>query len=191
MISEQFKATVQTNDILKIKIMLKNSLTMDLSFNQFKEMLNYALSFVPNLIEQHDDTLFESQNNWTKDYASALKVDLVDNFSADRIAHLKEVQTFVYADEISQQQRQNQTKSILVPRNTENQTGSRDSHDENHQSTPTSRDSMAALIAGIGVAATSLLFGVIKGWTIVTVASTVVIATCVVGGVTYYLVKKS
>lgn len=173
MITEQYKIAVQSKDIERVKIMLKNSLTQDLTFNQFKAMLDYTLKFLPNIIEEHDRETFESKSNWTKQYASSLKNDLVDNFSAERIAHIKEVQTYVYADEISKQKIS---------------TGEPQARPES--ATNTDSKSMATLIAILGVGAASILFGVIKGWSIITIATTSVIASCVVGGVTYYLVKN-
>ncbi|MGG3449765.1 hypothetical protein [Domibacillus aminovorans] len=185
MISEQFKVAVQSKEIEKVKIMLKNSLTMDLTFNQFKEMLDYALKYFPNIIEKHEGEKFESKDNWDKEYASSIKVDLVDNFSAERIEHIKEVQTYVYADEIARKKQAAYSQGSIssAPK------GSVQTRRES--ATNADSQSMATLIASLGVGAASILFGVIKGLSIVTVTTTAVVASCVIGGVTYYLVKKS
>ncbi|QWH39343.1 hypothetical protein EXW53_21680 [Bacillus mycoides] len=177
MITEQFKAAVRSKDVERVKIMLKNSLMQDLTFNQFKKMLDYTLKFLPNIIEEHDGEIFKSKSDWTKQYASAIKSDLVDNFSAERIEHIKEVQRFSYADSNSNQ------KASPIPKN--------DRQPSDESGTNIDSESMVALIAALGVSAASILFGVIKGMSIVSIATTTVIASCVVGGVTYYLVKKS
>ncbi|WP_274307958.1 hypothetical protein [Solibacillus daqui] len=190
MISADFKKAVQIGDEEKVKMMLKNSLTMDLTFNQFKSMLEYTLKFIPNIIESHDGSKFESKENWDKDYASLLKYDLVDNFSAERIQHIKEVQQYVYAAELkTQQQSQSNTSQqrIQQPRanyqNVNNQSGQ--SYESNMDS-----QQIITLIAALGVGVVSILLGVLKGWSIVTIAATAVIATVVVGSITYYVVKK-
>ncbi|KMN41288.1 hypothetical protein [Lysinibacillus sp. LK3] len=190
MISADFKKAVQIEDEEKVKMMLKNSLTMDLTFNQFKSMLEYTLKFIPNIIESHDGTKFESKENWDKDYASLLKYDLVDNFSAERIQHIKEVQQYVYADELKkQQQSQCNTSQQQVQ---QPKLSSQNSNNRLNQSDESSADSqqVITLIAVLGVGVASILLGVLKGWSIVTIAATAVIATVVVGGITYYVVKK-
>lgn len=181
MISADFKKAVQIGDEEKVKMMLKNSLTMDLTFTQFKSMLEYTLKFIPNIIESHDGSKFESKENWDKDYASLLKYDLVDNFSAERIQHIKEVQQYVYAAELKSQQQVQQPRANY--QNVNNQSGQ--SYESNMDS-----QHIITLIAALGVGVASILLGVLKGWSIVTIAATAVIATVVVGGITYYVVKK-
>ena len=43
-VTQEFKQAVLQNNNLKTKIMLKDSLLVDTSFNQFDEMLRYAES---------------------------------------------------------------------------------------------------------------------------------------------------
>lgn len=184
MISEQFKSAVQSKNMERVKIMLKNSLTQDLTFKQFQTMLDYALKNLPDLIESHDGTEFGSKTNWDKQYASAIKVDLVDNFSKERIAHIKEVQSYVYADEILKQNQAERTKA------SNNSKG----NIHNNQESIVDHDLQAIvkIIAATGVAAVAVVaFCLFKGLTIVTVATSTAIASCVVGGVTYYFVRKS
>lgn len=184
MISQEFKNTVQAGNIERAKIMLKNSLTMDLTFNQFKQMLEYALNYIPNIIETHDGTAFEPQENWNKKYASLLKVELVDNFSAERIEHIKEVQRVVYEAELKQQIAESESSKKTSHTGTNSNTGQ-----QSDQSNVDSQQ-IITLIVSLGVGVASILLGVLKGWSIVTVATTAVIATVVIGGITYYIVKK-
>lgn len=191
MISEGFKKAVQLGDEEKVKIMLKNSLTMDLTFNQFKLMLEYALKFFPNIIDAHDGTDFEPKENWDKDYASLLKYDLVDNFSEERIAHIKEVQQYVYADELKKQlqsqnntlQSQKQPNQKISPQSTITRTSSTNESNVDSQY-------IIGLIVALGVGTASIILGVIKGWAIVTTATTAIIASVIASGITYFIVKK-
>ena len=41
-VSNEFKEVVQEKDILKVRIMLKDSLLIDRSFTTFEELVNYA-----------------------------------------------------------------------------------------------------------------------------------------------------
>lgn len=176
MISADFKKAVELRDEEKVKMMLKNSLTMDLTFNQFKSMLAHAVGFIPYIIEPHDGTIFEPKENWNKDYASLLKYDLVDNFSAERIEHIKEVQLYVYTDEIKKQQ-ENSNDDINSP-----------SDKSSEFSFDTQR--IITLVMALGVATASIIIGVVSDLSIVNVATTAIIATIIIGGITYYIVKK-
>lgn len=191
MISAEFKKAVQLGDEEKVKIMLKNSLTMDLTFNQFKAMLEYTLNIMPNIVEAHDGTHFESKGKWDKDYTSLLKYDLVDNFSAERIAHIKEVQQYVYADELKKQL-QSQSNTLQPWKQPSQQTNPQTATIRTRSTNESNVDSqyIVGLIVALGVGAASILLGVIKGWAIVTTASTAVIASVIAGGITYFIVKK-
>lgn len=170
MISEAFKKAISDKDFDRARIMMKNTLTMDLTFKSFQEMLDYALKYHPEIIERHDGGEFAPQEDWDKLYSSLIKVDLLDNFSAERIEHIKNVHTYIYSDEIDS----SEYNSI---------------DEKDSGTTPNSRN-MIVLITTIGVAAASIIFGVIRDMSIVTIATGTVIATCIIGGVTYYLVKK-
>ncbi|WP_060665664.1 hypothetical protein [Bacillus sp. CHD6a] len=198
MLSNKFKEAVMAQDITRVRLMMKDSLTMDLTFRQFQEMLDFAVSRIPGLIEVHDGTTFEGKSSWNKDYASDLKVDLIDNFSSQRIAHIKDVQRFVYADKIvvEKQYAAPETQAVQVAisptrePSQHNQTYPRVSGQSQSSSRNMDSSTMATLIPTLGVAAVSILFGVIRNAAIVKIATTTIIATCVIGGITYYLVKK-
>lgn len=182
MITDVFKKAVEDKNIQRVRMLLKNSLTTDLTFNQFQEMLDYCIHRLPEIIEKHDGERFDmNKTNWNKTYASNLKVDLMDNFSIERIAHIKEVQKYVYKDKILENQ-QNKQKST----NHQNSRPSTGTH--------TSSEQLGSIIAALGIGAATLVFSVIKGYSIVTIASTTtaaaVVTYCVVGGVKYYLVKN-
>lgn len=91
-ITNAFREAVNTGDIKDIRIMMKNSLLVDLSFNEFEEMERIALSDVCNLYDKHDGCeLLLNETMWDDNYMNGLMVDVVDNFSRERVAHLKKV----------------------------------------------------------------------------------------------------
>ena len=172
MITQPFKQAVDQKDLDRVKIMLRSSLSNDLTFKSFQEMLTYALNQFPNLIELHDGMEFSNASVWTKTYASEVREDLMDNFSAERIAHIKEVHEYVYAKERHEQ---------LNPTAATTQGTKR--------ATPSVN--VVSLITTLGVAIASILVGVLMDLSIVTLATTAVVASIFIGGITYYLVKKS
>lgn len=198
MLSDKFKEAVIAGDINRVRIMMKNSLTMDVTFRQFQEMLDYSVARMPGLIEVHDGATFEGKTNWNKNYASDIKADLMDNFSSERIAHIKKVQRFVYADKVVVEEQNAAPEIQAIPVSNSsirvsselNQTYPRVSGHSQSSSRNMDSSTMVSLITTVGVAAASILFGVIRHATIVKIATTTVIATCVIGGITYYLVKK-
>lgn len=195
MLTNKFIEAVRAQDIDRVRMMMKNSLTMDVTFRQFQEMLDYAVARVPGLIEVHDGTGFEDKTNWNEDYASDIKADLMDNFSSARIAHVKEVQRFVYADKVAVEEQYEVPGVQSVPTSSTRKPSQHNPNyqrvsSQSHTTRKTDSRTMVTLITTVGVAAASILFGVLRNGTIVKFATTSVIATCVIGGITYYLVKK-
>ena len=89
-ITNAFRDAVENGNVIGIRIMLKDSLLVDLSFNEFEEMERIALSDVCNLYDKHDGCdLLLNETMWDDNYMNGLMVDVVDNFSRERVAHLK------------------------------------------------------------------------------------------------------
>lgn len=175
MITQPFKQAVEARDMERVKIMLRGSLSTDLTFEKFKEMLAYAVDRIPDIIKPHDGKAFPDRSRWTKAYASEVREDLMRNFSAERIEHLQAIHQLVYASEL-QRQLQKERENTSASKGT----------------LPKAKSSVnvTSLVAAVGVGAASILVGVLMNLSIVQVATTAVVMTLVVGGVTYYLVKK-
>ncbi len=102
--SDYFSEAIEEKNIRKIRIFLKNSLTSDTSFKTFNEMEAMA-SKVSGLYDRHNGESFDlDKNNWNDNYLAKLKVELIDNFSHERIEHLKNVITYL---EVSKNKRTN------------------------------------------------------------------------------------
>lgn len=81
-LSDDFKDAVDSHDVLMTRIMLKDSMLVDLTLRQFEERLAYAESNMDDLYDEHDDEAFnEDVTSWTEDYLAEQMVKLVNNFS--------------------------------------------------------------------------------------------------------------
>ena len=100
-ISSEFSSAVQHGNLLRARIMLKDSMLVDPTFNQFDSMLGYAKSIAPDIIMCDDgEELEEDRAKWDLQLMNLEMVRLVTNFSLRRIKHLKEIISVVRADEI-------------------------------------------------------------------------------------------
>ena len=100
-ISKEFSDAVQADNMIRVRIMLKDSLLMDPSAALFDEMLSYAERSMGRIRDSHDGAIIDNNADaWTVDYLNDQMVDLVDNFSDERIALLKKMVCTLYADKI-------------------------------------------------------------------------------------------
>ena len=101
MVSPEFNSAIKTGNLLRVRIMLKDSLIVDPTFAQFNEMLAYARTELPELLEPYDNGALEDDTGkWDKDLMNMELVEIVNNFSQPRIDHLKRVISIVLADKI-------------------------------------------------------------------------------------------
>ena len=92
MISPEFKAAIKGNNLLRTRIMLKDSFVLDPTFAQLEEMLAYARKYLHDLLVPFDKgTLENDTEKWDKAVMNEELVGLVTNFSEERIKHLKRV----------------------------------------------------------------------------------------------------
>lgn len=106
MISQEFKAAVLNNNLLRVRIMLKDSYVVDPTFNQLDEMLFYARHHLSNLFVSFDNEYLENdETKWNNDVMNAELVQLITNFSEVRINHLKKVVSKVLATEAGKTRR--------------------------------------------------------------------------------------
>jgi hypothetical protein len=90
-ITNSFKTAISNGDICGLRIMMKNSLLFDPTFAEFDEMVCFAQG-INGLFDTHDGREFKSkESDWDEDYMDREMVRVVDNFSHERISHLKDV----------------------------------------------------------------------------------------------------
>lgn len=106
-LSDEFKNAVDSHDVLLTRIMLKDSMLVDLSLRRFEEQLRYAESNMEDLYDQHDGEAFnEDITTWTEAYLDEQMVNVVSNFSKERVAFLKKLVRNIYSSEADNSDRE-------------------------------------------------------------------------------------
>ena len=112
-ITKSFTDAVASGNVKSIRIMMKDSLLVDLTFHDFNEMSRLAAK-IPGLYDTHDGRMFiEDSSAWNDDYMNKLMVQVVGNFSHERLEHLKEVVRYLRPapkHDVSEQKPHYQTK---------------------------------------------------------------------------------
>lgn len=104
-IPDKLKEYINNQDILAIRIMLKDRIILDPTFKEFDDIDSYIrknyIHIYENIYEKHDEKEFEEKSEkWDKDYLNKQCVELVINFSKDRVKHLRKVCKVVYKERI-------------------------------------------------------------------------------------------
>lgn len=95
-ITRAFTDAVAKGDVISIRIMMKDSLLVDPTFRDYHEMARLSEN-VPGLYDVHDGRKFILDTSaWNDDYMNRLMVQVVGNFSHERLEHLKEVVRYLY-----------------------------------------------------------------------------------------------
>jgi len=90
-IPPSFYDAICKKDITGLRIIMKDSLLVDPTSRQFDAMVDYS-RFVKGLYDSHDGRpLNKDKSSWDDDYMNELMVQVVSNFSRERINHLKDV----------------------------------------------------------------------------------------------------
>jgi hypothetical protein len=85
------RKAIAANDVCEIRLMMRDSLRFDPTFAEFDEMNRLAES-VNGLYDIHDGSKFnDDKSAWNDDYMNKLMVQVVGNFSHERMEHLKDV----------------------------------------------------------------------------------------------------
>lgn len=92
MISREFREAIAHKNLSLSRIMLKNSLMVDPTFAQFNEMLPYAKRQFPDLFVPFDRGKLENDpTKWNINVINEEAVQLISNFSLERLEHLKRI----------------------------------------------------------------------------------------------------
>lgn len=90
-LTNAFYEAVNNGAVRRIRIMMKDSLLVDPTFREFGEMEKAAAS-VRGLYDLHDGRAFETnKEKWDDNYMDKQMVQVISNFSHERIEHLKDV----------------------------------------------------------------------------------------------------
>ena len=95
-LTKSFYQAVKEKNVRLVRIMMKDSLIVDPSFQQFSEMEREAEK-VMDIYEPHDGReLEENRDKWNEEYMDKLMVQVISNFSQERIENLKAVVRKIY-----------------------------------------------------------------------------------------------
>lgn len=108
-LTNAFREAVNAGNVRRVRIMMKDSLLVDPTFKEFNEMEKASVS-VQGLYDIHDGRKFElNRANWNNNYMDKQMVQLLSNFSKERIQHIKEV--IRYLNPIVKVENTNNTRS--------------------------------------------------------------------------------
>ena len=100
-ISQDFVSAVEKNDLLMVRIMLKDSMVVDPTLAEFHTLLSFAEENMCDLYDAHDGESFtQNASQWTKDYMDEQMVKVVGNFSKERIELLKSICKHLYSRQV-------------------------------------------------------------------------------------------
>lgn len=95
-IDEKFIKVVAQGNSLEIRTYLASHLLLDSKFNDFDEALSYANSKI-NVLQDDDNKEYEyDSSRWNNEYLARQHSRLIDNFSPERIDHIKKVISYLY-----------------------------------------------------------------------------------------------
>lgn len=90
-LTNAFYEAVRSGNVRRVRIMMKNSLLIDPTFEEFHAMEKVAASMA-GLYDEHDGKeLVDDRNSWNDEYMNRVMVKVLSNFSQERLDHLKEV----------------------------------------------------------------------------------------------------
>ena len=90
-ISSEFQDAVKEKNILRIRIMLKDSLLIDRSFSMFEELLVYAKKHGVEVLMGTGDSLERADKPWTVDLMNFELVSLVNDFTKEHIQYVMDI----------------------------------------------------------------------------------------------------
>lgn len=97
-VSVDFEEAVRLGDIIKIRIMLKNSLLMDHTFYTFDQMKSYATSKnVQFMVEPQQKLHKKAEPEWTNDLLNEELVILIREFTEERVEYIKLLIKHIYS----------------------------------------------------------------------------------------------
>ena len=90
-LTNAFYEAVESGNVLRVRIMMKDSLLVDPTFAEFNAMERASASMTGLYDEYDGKELIEDRNQWNDEYMNKVMVKVLSNFSHERIDHLKEV----------------------------------------------------------------------------------------------------
>lgn len=110
----EIKKLADSGDIKSLKYIFVDSLDVDPTFARYEEEYNYCKS-IPGLLEPHVElTPFrENKADWNEEYWTSLKMDLIKNFSDQRMSHMRRVAKVFLADKAQRIQEERAARNVI------------------------------------------------------------------------------
>ena len=183
-----FYEAVRLGNVRQVHIMMKDSLLADLTFGLFSEMEKAARN-LDGLYVDHDGRSFNlDKGTWDDEYMNKMMVQVISNFSHERVDHLKEVVRYLRPVEVKKQSRS--TDDIIQKSSSHTGSAERDTfnHSGNNQQKFTDyqegkrRDQEEGIYRGAKIAAGAVA-GAVAGGVVASVVSSTVVIGAAVGAV--------
>lgn len=99
--NKEIKKFADSGDVKSLKYIFVDALDVDPTFVRYEEEYNYCKS-IPGLLEPYIELTHFSENraDWTEEYWTSLKMDLIKNFSDKRMSHMRDVAQVFLADKV-------------------------------------------------------------------------------------------
>lgn len=97
-ISSEFQNAVKEKNILRIRIMLKDSLLIDRSFSMFKKLLEYTEKHGVKVLMDARDSLERADKPWTVELMNSELTSLVGDFTEEHIQYVKDIIINIYGE---------------------------------------------------------------------------------------------
>lgn len=95
-IPQEFYDALKNNDVVSVRILMKNSLLFDRSFTEFQKMQKEA-ERLPNLYEPFNhQELNQDRSQWTKELMDKQLARLMANFCPERIEYVQQIISYLY-----------------------------------------------------------------------------------------------
>lgn len=176
-LTNAFHEAVASGNVRLVRIMMKDSLLVDLTFQEFKEMAQAAKS-MPHLYDIHDNRQFETNENaWNDDYMNKLMVQVVNNFSKERLQHLMAVVRKLRP--VTETRPSNTSRSYSSPQHS-NEPYEYENHETHSYREQKRKDQRNGIYIGTRIAAGAAIGA--AGGAIVAVATSASMPVCVAAG---------
>ena len=112
-LTNEFIEAVDNRKLIRVRIMLKDSMLVDPSLNDYNKMLAYASSKLNDLFDEHDgEKLSYEMYDWNENYLNDQMVKVVNNFSNERLELLCNMVRKLYGKKFEEEVK-NQTQSHI------------------------------------------------------------------------------
>lgn len=95
-ISREFAQVVSDKKLLRCRIMLKDSLLVDKSFQLFDEMVSYSIKNGLDPWDENDTSLEKASKPWDENIMNYELTAVVNDFTKEHIKYVKQIITSIY-----------------------------------------------------------------------------------------------